>query len=67
MDNSNVWCITVNGASTELMQAITCIINSTIFTVLGKSGANPQSGGYYKFNKQFLTPIPFPINPGLNS
>lgn len=61
MDNSNVWFITVNGASTELMQAITCIINSTIFTVLGKSGANPQSGGYYKFNKQFLTPIPFPI------
>lgn len=60
MDNANVWFITVNGASTDLMKAITCIINSTIFTVLGKSGANPQSGGYYKFNKQFLMPIPFP-------
>lgn len=61
MDNANVWFITVNGASADLMKAITCIINSTIFTVLGKSGANPQSGGYYKFNKQFLMPIPFPI------
>lgn len=61
MDNANVWFVTVNGASADLMKTITCIINSTIFTVLGKSGANPQSGGYYKFNKQFLMPIPFPI------
>lgn len=61
MDNANVWFITVKGASEDLMKAITCIINSTIFTVLGKSGANPQSGGYYKFNKQFLMPIPFPV------
>ena len=62
MDNANVWFITVNGASHKLMMAITCIINSTIFSVLGKSGANPQSGGYYKFNKQFLMPIPFPVD-----
>ncbi|WP_295093987.1 N-6 DNA methylase [Ruminococcus sp.] len=62
MDNANVWFITVKDASADLMKAITCIINSTIFTVLGKSGANPQSGGYYKFNKQFLMPIPFPVN-----
>lgn len=61
MDNANVWFITVKDASDDLMKAITCIINSTIFTVLGKSGANPQSGGYYKFNKQFLMPIPFPV------
>lgn len=61
MDNANVWFIIVKGASDDLMKAITCIINSTIFTVLGKSGANPQSGGYYKFNKQFLIPIPFPV------
>ena len=61
MDNANVWFIAINGASVELMRAVTCIINSTIFSVLGKSGANPQSGGYYKFNKQFLMPIPFPI------
>lgn len=60
MDNSNVWFIYVDGASESLMKAIACIINSTIFSVLGKSGANPQSGDYYKFNKQFLAPIPFP-------
>ena len=61
MDNANVWFIAIEDASVELMKAITCIINSTIFSVLGKSGANPQSGDYYKFNKQFLMPIPFPI------
>ena len=60
MDNSNVWFIYVDGASDSLMKAIACIINSTIFSVLGKSGANPQAGDYYKFNKQFLAPIPFP-------
>ena len=37
MDNANVWFITVKGASADLMKAITCIINSTIFTVLGKT------------------------------
>jgi len=60
MDNSNVWFIYIDGASNSLMKAIACIINSTIFSVLGKSGANPQAGDYYKFNKQFLAPIPFP-------
>ena len=60
MDNSNVWFIYVDEASDSLMKAISCVINSTIFSVLGKSGANPQAGGYYKFNKQFLAPIPFP-------
>ena len=60
MDNANVWFISVSGARHDVMKAITCIINSTIFSVLGKAGANPQSGGYYKFNKQFLAPIPFP-------
>ena len=42
------------------MKAIALIVNSTVFSVLAKSRANPQSGGYYKFNKQFLTPVPFP-------
>lgn len=60
MDNANVWFICIENASESIMKAITCVINSTIFSVLGKSGANPQSGGYYKFNKQFLAPIPFP-------
>lgn len=29
--------------------------------------ANPQANGYYKFNKQFLAPIPFPTNALLAS
>ena len=60
MDNANVWFITVDKASSDLMKAIACIINSTVFSVLAKAGANPQSGGYYKFNKQFLNPVAFP-------
>lgn len=60
MDNANVWFVAIEGANANTMKAITCVINSTVFSVLGKSSANPQSGGYYKFNKQFLSPIPFP-------
>ena len=61
MDNSNVWFITVEDASDDIMKAITCIINSTVFSVLAKAGANPQLNNYYKFNKQFLEPVPFPV------
>lgn len=60
MDNANVWFITIDEGNDSEYKAITMIINSTIFSVFAKSGANPQSGGYYKFNKQFLTPVPFP-------
>ena len=60
MDNANVWFIYSDRATSDEMKALTCVINSTVFSVLGKAGANPQSGDYYKFNKQFLTPIPVP-------
>lgn len=60
MDNANVWFVCVDGASRQLQMAIAGIINSTVFSVLAKQKANPQSGGYYKFNKQFLAPVPFP-------
>ena len=62
MDNANVWFLYVAGASDIVLKAIACVINSTVFSVLAKAGANPQSGGYYKFNKQFLSPVPFPSN-----
>jgi hypothetical protein len=61
MGNANVWFIYSNRASKSEMKALTCLMNSTIFSVLGKAGANPQTGDYYKFNKQFLTPIPVPV------
>ena len=60
MDNANVWFLSIDDAVPELMKSVAVIINSTLFSVLAKAKANPQSGGYYKFNKQFLSPIPFP-------
>ena len=60
MDNANVWFVRVEGGNERLMKAITGIMNSTVFSVLAKLKANPQSGGYFKFNKQFLAPVPFP-------
>lgn len=60
MDNSNVWFIKVDDVDFETLIAIACIINSTPFTVMAKAGANPQLGDYYKLNKQFLNPVPFP-------
>lgn len=60
MDNSNVWFINIDSDEEVELKAITMIINSTVFSVFAKSGANPQSGDYYKFNKQFLIPVPFP-------
>lgn len=60
MDNSNVWFLNLDDANDVVMKALTMIINSTIFSVFAKCGANPQSGGYYKFNKQFLDPVPIP-------
>lgn len=60
MDNSNVWFLNYRGNNETVMKALTMIINSTLFSVFGKSGANPASNGYYKFNKQFIEPIPLP-------
>lgn len=69
MDNSNVWFLNYCGSNIKIMKALTMIINSTLFSVFGKCGANPASNGYYKFNKQFLEPIPLPnkkITPSNN-
>ena len=60
MDNSNVWFINIDSEDEIELKAIAMIINSTVFSVFAKSGANPQSRDYYKFNKQFLVPVPFP-------
>ena len=60
MDNANVWFVRVEGGNERFMKAIASLMNSTVFSVLAKLKANPQSGGYFKFNKQFLAPVPFP-------
>lgn len=62
MDNSNVWFINYKGDNAIIMKALTMIINSTIFSVFAKCGANQASNGYYKFNKQFIEPVPLPNN-----
>ena len=66
MDNSNVWFVNHKDNDEIVMKALTMIFNSNIFSVFAKCGANPASGGYYKFNKQFISTVPLP-NKKLNS
>lgn len=59
-DNANMFFIDIPNKSESNLYAIASIINSTLFSVLARSIANPQQNGYFKFNKQFIEPIPFP-------
>ena len=59
-DNANMFFVQVPDMTEEKLYALSAIINSTIFCVFARSIANPQQGGYYKFNKQFLNPVPVP-------
>jgi hypothetical protein len=59
-DNANMFFIDIPNKSKSNLFAIASIINSTLFSVLARSIANPQQNGYFKFNKQFIEPIPFP-------
>lgn len=61
-DNVNVNFIELDDTSETNLYAFSGIINSTVFSVLARSIANPQQNGYYKLNKQFLEPVPFPVN-----
>lgn len=67
MDNSNVWFINHSDNDLSVMKALTMVINSTVFSVMAKCGANQASNGYYKFNKQFIEPIPLPNNKMISS
>ena len=59
-DNANVNYVELPIINEVNLYAFTSIINSTVYSVLARSIANPQSNGYFKFNKQFLEPVPFP-------
>ena len=61
-DNANMFFIQIQEITDEKLYAMAAIINSTPFAYFAKSIANPQQGGFYKFNKQFLDPVPFPCN-----
>lgn len=60
-DNANVFFIDTPKKDENTLYALSAIINSTIYSVLARSIANPQTNGYFKFNKQFLEPAPFPV------
>ena len=59
-DNANMWFVQIPDVDESKLYAIAGVINSTLFSVLARSIANPQDGGYFKFNKQFIEPVPFP-------
>ena len=60
-DNANIFFIDIPGKSEERLYAVAGIINATIFSVCARAIANPQQNGYFKFNKQFIEPVPFPV------
>lgn len=60
-DNANMYFVTIpNNSSSTKLYALAAIFNSSWFASLARSIANPQQNGYFKFNKQFLDPLPFP-------
>lgn len=59
-DNANMFFLQVPERGQVQLYALAGIINSTIFNTLARSIANSQQGGYFKFNKQFMGPVPFP-------
>lgn len=59
-DNANMFFIEIPDKTEGNLYAIAGIINSTLFSVLARSIALSQQNGYFKFNKQFIEPIPFP-------
>ncbi|MDE6000328.1 MAG: N-6 DNA methylase [Bacteroidaceae bacterium] len=59
-DNANMFFVQLHDINETHLYALAAIINSTIFSMFARSIANPQQGGYYKFNKQFLDPVPVP-------
>ena len=59
-DNANMFFIQIDPIDETRLYALSAIINSTIFYAFARGIANPQRGGYFKFNKQFLDPVPVP-------
>jgi hypothetical protein len=59
-DNANMFFINIPDKSEINLFAVSGIVNSTLFSVLARSIALSQQNGYFKFNKQFIEPIPFP-------
>jgi len=60
-DNVRVNSIIIDNASPKLYGAIAAVINSSLFNCLAKVTTNPLQEGHVQFNKQFVEPIPFPL------
>ncbi len=60
-DNANMFFIQLEDNTDQHLYALAGVINSTPFAYFSKMIANPQQGGFFKFNKQFLNPVPFPV------
>lgn len=60
-DNANIFFIDIPNKTEINLLALAGIINSTLFSVLARSIALSQQNGYFKFNKQFIEPVPFPM------
>ena len=60
-DNANMFFVQIDDITDDRLYALAGIINSTPFAFFAKTIANPQQNGYFKFNKQFLDPVPFPV------
>lgn len=66
-DNANMFFIDIPDKSESSLFGISGIVNSTLFSVLARSIALSQKNGYFKFNKQFIEPIPFPKKNFINN
>lgn len=66
-DNANMFFIDAPEKEKNYLYALSAVINSTVYSVLARSIANPQQSGYFKFNKQFLEPVPFPVDTFRNN
>ncbi|WP_293895602.1 N-6 DNA methylase [Flavobacterium sp.] len=66
-DNANMFFVEAPEKDEVTLYALSAVINSTVYSVLARTIANPQSNGYFKFNKQFLEPVPFPCQNFTNN
>lgn len=66
-DNANMFYLRFDNETEERMYAIAAIVNSTPFATMARMYANPQQNGYFKFSRQFLSPVPFPCEAFKNN
>ena len=61
-DNSNVNFVSFADNNEDLLYAFAGVVNSVIFRVMAKSLAIELTGGYSKYNKQYISKVPIPVS-----